>query len=102
MPKGAAGFARHRVRLFWKRAMSSEDKIRGFILENYLFTDDQSELNNDDSFLDQGILDSTGILEIIFFIEDEFGIKIRDDEMVPDNLDSVNRIVAFIERKQQE
>ncbi len=82
--------------------MSSEDKIRGFILENYLFTDDQSELNNDDSFLDQGILDSTGILEIIFFIEDEFGIKIRDDEMVPDNLDSVNRIVAFIERKQQE
>ncbi len=82
--------------------MSSEEKIRGFILENYLFTDDQSELNNDDSFLDQGILDSTGILEIIFFIEDEFGIKIRDEEMVPENLDSVNRIVAFIERKQQE
>ncbi len=82
--------------------MSSEDKIRKFILENYLFTDDQSELNNDDSFLDQGILDSTGILEIIFFIEDEFGIKIKDDEMVPENLDSVNRIVAFIERKQQE
>ncbi len=82
--------------------MSSEEKIRGFILENYLFTDDQSELNNDDSFLDQGILDSTGILEIIFFIEDEFGIKIKDDEMVPENLDSVNRIVAFIERKQQE
>ncbi|WP_457673030.1 acyl carrier protein [Thiolapillus sp.] len=82
--------------------MSSEEKIRNFILENYLFTDDQSELNNDDSFLDQGILDSTGILEIIFFIEDEFGIKIRDDEMVPENLDSVNRIVAFIERKQQE
>jgi len=81
--------------------MSSEEKIRGFILENYLFTDDQSELNNDDSFLDQGILDSTGILEIIFFIEDEFGIKIKDDEMVPDNLDSVNRIVAFIEKKQQ-
>ncbi|HID45260.1 MAG TPA: acyl carrier protein [Chromatiaceae bacterium] len=82
--------------------MSSEEKIRGFILENYLFTDDQSELNNDDSFLDQGILDSTGILEIIFFVEDEFGIKIKDDEMIPDNLDSVNKIVAFIERKQQE
>ncbi|WP_456406404.1 acyl carrier protein [Thiolapillus sp.] len=82
--------------------MSSEEKIRGFILENYLFTDDQSELNNDDSFLDQGILDSTGILEIIFFIEDEFGIKIKDDEMVPDNLDSVNKIVAFIGRKQRE
>ena len=80
--------------------MSTEEKIRAFILENYLFTDDQSELKNDDSFLDQGILDSTGILEIIFFIEDEFGIKIQDEEMIPDNLDSVDKIVAFIQRKQ--
>ncbi|WP_456416304.1 acyl carrier protein [Thiolapillus sp.] len=79
--------------------MSVENKIRTFILENYLFTDDQSELKNDDSFLDQGILDSTGILEIIFFIEDEFKIKIRDEEMTPDNLDSVNKIVAFIHQK---
>jgi acyl carrier protein len=80
--------------------MSTEKKIRAFILENYLFTDDQSELKNDDSFLDQGILDSTGILEIIFFIEDEFKIKIKDEEMVPDNLDSVEKIVAFIQRKE--
>ncbi len=80
--------------------MSTEEKIRAFILENYLFTDDQSELKNDDSFLDQGILDSTGILEIIFFIEDEFKIKIKDEEMVPDNLDSVEKIVAFIQRKE--
>ncbi|WP_456377104.1 acyl carrier protein [Thiolapillus sp.] len=79
--------------------MPVEEKIRAFILENYLFTDDQSELKNDDSFLDQGILDSTGILEIIFFIEDEFQIKIKDEEMVPDNLDSVDKIVAFIQRK---
>lgn len=80
--------------------MSTEEKIRAFILENYLFTDDQSELKNDDSFLDQGILDSTGILEIIFYIEDAFKIKIKDEEMVPDNLDSVNKIVAFIQRKE--
>jgi len=92
---------RHRIRLSGMK-MSSEENIREFILENYLFTDDQSELNNDDSFLDQGILDSTGILEIIFFIEDEFGVKIKDDEMIPDNLDSVNKIIAFIDRKQQE
>ena len=98
---GAAEF-RTIVFAYLERKMSSEEKIRGFILENYLFTDDQSELNNDDSFLDQGILDSTGILEIIFFIEDEFGIKIKDDEMIPDNLDSVRKIVAFIKRKQQE
>ncbi len=80
--------------------MSTEEKIRAFILENYLFTDDQSELKNDDSFLDQGILDSTGILEIIFFIEDEFKIKIKDEEMIPDNLDSVDKIVAFVHRKE--
>ena len=80
--------------------MSTEEKIRAFILENYLFTDDQSELKNDESFLDQGILESTGILEIIFFIEDEFGIKIKDEEMIPDNLDSVEKIVAFIQRKE--
>jgi len=79
--------------------MSTEEKIRAFILENYLFTDDQSELKNDDSFLDQGILDSTGILEIIFFLEDEFHIKIKDEEMIPDNLDSVEKIVSFIQRK---
>ncbi|WP_419600993.1 acyl carrier protein [Thiolapillus sp.] len=82
--------------------MSTEEKIRAFILENYLFTDDQSELKNDDSFLDQGILDSTGILEIIFFIEDEFKIKIKDEEMIPDNLDSVDKIVGFIQRKENE
>jgi len=80
--------------------MSTEEKIRAFILENYLFTDDQSELKNDDSFLDQGILDSTGILEIIFFLEDEFKIKIKDEEMIPDNLDSVDKIVGFIQRKE--
>jgi len=102
LPKGGAAGFRAILLAYLEGKMSSEEKIRGFILENYLFTDDQSELNNDDSFLDQGILDSTGILEIIFFVEDEFGIKIKDDEMIPDNLDSVNKIVAFIERKQQE
>ena len=79
--------------------MSTEAAIRNFILENYLFTDEQSVLDSDDSFLEKGILDSTGILEVIYFLEDAFGIKIRDDEMIPENLDSVNNIVAFIARK---
>ena len=79
--------------------MSAEAQIRNYILENYLFTDDQSALDSGDSFLDKGILDSTGILEVIYFLEDEFGIKVEDTEMVPENLDSVNNIVAFIERK---
>lgn len=79
--------------------MSIENTIRSYVLENYLFTNDQSALNSSDSFLEKGVLDSTGILEVINFLEDEFGIKVEDEEMVPENLDSVNNIVAFIERK---
>ena len=79
--------------------MSVEDKVRNYILENYLFTDDQAELNNEDSFLDKGIIDSTGILEVIFFLEEEFGISVDDDEMIPENLDSVNNIVKYINSK---
>ena len=79
--------------------MSDEQKVREYILDNYLFTDDQTALANEDSFLDKGIIDSTGIMEVIFFIEQEFGIQVDDEEMVPENLDSVNNIVAFIGRK---
>ena len=75
--------------------------IRKYVLENYLFTDNEDELKNDDSFLDKGILDSTGILEIITLIEEKFGIKVEDAEMIPENLDSVNNIVAYIARKQK-
>jgi len=76
-----------------------KDKLRLFILENFLFTDDQGELNDEDSFMDQGIIDSTAILELIFFIEEEFSIKVEDEEMIPDNLDSINKAVRFIESK---
>ncbi len=79
--------------------MSVTDQLRGYILENYLFTDDQSELTNSDSFLEQGIIDSTGIMEVIFYIEEEHGISIDDDEMVPENLDSIDNLIAFIDRK---
>jgi len=79
--------------------MSTEAKVREYILENYLFTNDQNALMNEDSFLDKGIIDSTGILEIIMFLEDEFGVKVEDEEMIPENLDSVKNIVSFIQRK---
>jgi acyl carrier protein len=82
--------------------MSTEKKVRDYILENYLFTDDESALGNDDAFLEKGILDSTGMLEVIYFLEDEFEVSVADQEMVPENLDSVNRIVAYVERKQAE
>ena len=81
--------------------MSSElqTQVRNFILENYLFTDDTSALGPDESLLDRGIVDSTGMLEIIMFIEDELGVTVEDDEMIPENLDSVNRIAAFVSKK---
>lgn len=79
--------------------MTSNKKIRQYILENYLFTDDDSELKDNESFLKKGIIDSTGILEVIFFIEEEFGIKVDDAEMIPENLDSVDNITSFIETK---
>ncbi len=80
--------------------MSIEKKIRNYVLENYLFSDNQDALVNDTSFLDEGIIDSTGILEVIAFLEEEFEIEVTDEEMIPENLDSVNNIVSFIVRKQ--
>ncbi len=79
--------------------MSIEDKVKEYILENYLFTDDMSVLGNDDSFIEKGIIDSTGILEVIFFLEETFNIAVEDDEMVPENFDSVNNIAAFVNKK---
>jgi acyl carrier protein len=77
-----------------------KNTIRQYILSNLLFTDDESVLQDNESFLDGGIIDSTGVMEIILFIEDTFDIKVNDDEMLPANLDSVDNLVAFITRKQ--
>lgn len=81
--------------------MSVEEQVRQYILENFLFSSDESLLNSDESFLDRGLIDSTGMLEVIFFLEETFGIKVADDEMIPENLDSVQKISAFVERKRK-
>jgi len=79
--------------------MSNRQKIRDYILRNYLFSDDQSALDDEVSLMETGLIDSTGVLEIIMFLEDEFGVGVQDEEMVPENLDSVSRIVEFVDRK---
>ncbi len=79
--------------------MDTKSKLRTYFLESFLFTNDQNALADDDSFLEKGFIDSTGILEVIYFIEDQFKFKVSDDEMVPENLDSINKIVAFVQRK---
>jgi len=79
--------------------MEKEAQLRSYILNSFLFTDDESMLNNEDSFLEKGIIDSTGIMEVIFFLEQEFGIRVDDEDMIPENLDSISRILAFVDRK---
>jgi acyl carrier protein len=73
--------------------------IRQFIVKNFLFGDDDNEFRDDDSFLEKGIVDSTGILELIEYIEDQFKIKTEDEELIPDNFDSINNVVNYISRK---
>ena len=75
-----------------------KNKIRSFIVENFLFGNDEG-LNDDSSFLEEGIIDSTGILELVSFIEEEFNIKVDDEDLIPENLDSINNVVAYLERK---
>ncbi len=73
--------------------------VREYVIENLLMGDEEADFSDKQSFLDTGLVDSTGILEIINFLEDEYEIEIEDDEMVPENLDSVENIAAFVERK---
>lgn len=80
--------------------MSVEQKVRTYILQNFLFTDEESALDSADSLLGKGIIDSTGALELVYFMEEQFRVKVEDREMVPENLDSVNNILAFLEKKQ--
>ena len=82
--------------------MHIREVLRAYVLENCLFTDDGSKLNDADSFLKTGILDSTGILEIILFVEETCGFDVAEDEMTPDNLDSIDRLVTYVERKRAE
>lgn len=78
--------------------MSREDQIRSFIVTNF-YVADPTKLASSASLLDSGIVDSTGVLEVITFIEETFGFKIADAEMIPDNLDSIDAINAFVARK---
>ena len=80
--------------------MNVKKTIRDHIVENYLFGEG-NDLGDDTSFLDEGILDSTGVLQLVFHLEDTYNIKVEDDEMLPENLDSINAICDFIERKKK-
>jgi acyl carrier protein len=79
---------------------SAAAKIRDYLSSNFLFSDDGFQYEDDASFLEMGIIDSFGILELLSFVESEFGITVDDHELVPDNFDSVQKLSSFIIRKQ--
>jgi acyl carrier protein len=76
-----------------------EEQVRQFITENFLFSEEK-KITEADSFLENGIIDSTGVLELVSFVEEKFNVKVKDEEMIPENLDSINNLVNFIKKKQ--
>ena len=77
---------------------SCETEIRKFIVDRFLFRENKT-IDGDASLLEAGIVDSTGVLELVAHIEQRYGIKVEDDELVPENLDTVNGLCAFLDRK---
>jgi acyl carrier protein len=78
--------------------MDITQQVRAFVTTNF-YIPDPAALTDDASLLEQGIIDSTGVLEVIGFLEDTFGLSVEDHETVPENLDSIARIAAFVGRK---
>ena len=79
--------------------MDITKQIQHYILENFLYTDDESELPTDVSLFDTGVIDSTGVLDVVGFMEETFGIAVDDADLVPDNFDSVERMAAYVKRR---
>jgi acyl carrier protein len=79
--------------------MERRRQIKKFVLENFLFSNDESALCDQDSMIRKGIVDSTGILELISHLEETFAIDVAEDEMVPANFESIDAITAFMDRK---
>jgi len=81
--------------------MDIRDQVRQFILTNF-YVPDPATITDEASLLKSGVVDSTGVLEVISFLEETFQVTVADDEMTPDNLDSILRISAFLDRKRTE
>ena len=77
---------------------AARNEIRTFIVENFLFGDTSRALDDDMSLIEDDVVDSTGILELVSFLEEKFGIAVADADIVPANLDSIDRIAAYVER----
>lgn len=79
-----------------------EHDIREFLVSNYFLGEDPGALDGSSSLIEAGLIDSTGVLELVGFLEERFDIRITNEELLPENLDSIDNIVAFVQRKQNE
>ena len=82
--------------------MQLKSEIRHFIIENYLYGQDGNDFADDVSFLENGLIDSTGVLELVSFVQEKYGISVADEELIPDNFDSIQNLSAFIIKKMGE
>ncbi len=73
--------------------------MKEYITENFLPSSGLDSFENEDSFMEKGIIDSTGVLELLEFIEERFNIRVEDEEVIPDNLDSLKKLSLFIKKK---
>lgn len=78
--------------------MSIRQELRKFVIDNFLFGCDGG-LSDNDSFLENGIIDSTGVLELISFVEERFELEMAESDLTPSNLDSVNKLTRFVESR---
>jgi acyl carrier protein len=84
-----------------KKQVSVRDVLKGFISDSFLPSSGMEAFEDGDSFMEKGILDSTGVLELLEFIEEKFDIRVDDEEIIPDNLDSLNKLASFIQKKKE-
>jgi acyl carrier protein len=79
--------------------MDIKKQIRQYLAENFLFSSNGFNLGDDASLLEEGIIDSTGVLELVMFVEETFNVEVSDEEIIPDNFDSVDNLAAYVEFK---
>ncbi len=74
-------------------------ELRQFVIDNFLFGKNGDSFTDDDSFLEKGIIDSTGVLELVAFLQSKYGMTIQDQDLVPENLDSIENLMRFVETR---
>ena len=76
-----------------------KENLRKFIVDNFSFGQSDVKFSDDESLLEKGLIDSTGVLELVTFLETKYKIHIEDNEFIPDNLDSIEKMIRFVNRK---